>query len=230
MSDLILIVDDEPKIVKLARDYLERGGFLVATAANGPTALAIARTDKPDLIVLDLNLPGMDGLDVCRQLRRESDVPIIMLTARVEETDRLIGLELGADDYIVKPFSPRELVARVRAVLRRAQGGLRQPGFIRAGALEIDLNGHRATLDDQPLHLTRIEFKLLAFLAQHPGQAFSRQRLLEQLHGHTHDGFDRSIDAHIKNVRRKIEPDPGDPTYILTVYGIGYRFNDEVSA
>jgi len=229
-NDLILVVDDEPKIVKLARDYLERGGFQVTTAADGASALAGARADKPDLIVLDLNLPGMDGLDVCRQLRRESDVPIIMLTARVEETDRLIGLELGADDYIVKPFSPRELVARVRAVLRRAQGGVLQPGFIRAGALEIDLDGHRASFDGEPLHLTRIEFKLLAFLAQHPGQAFSRQRLLDQLHGHSHDGFDRSIDAHIKNLRRKIEPDPADPTYILTVYGIGYRFTDEVNA
>jgi DNA-binding response OmpR family regulator len=230
MNDLILIVDDEPKIVKLVRDYLERGGFRVTTAANGPTALAIARADKPDLIVLDLNLPGMDGLDVCRQLRRESDVPIIMLTARVEETDRLIGLELGADDYIVKPFSPRELVARVRAVLRRVQGGVHQPGFVRVGPLQIDLAGHRATIDDEPLHLTRIEFNLLAFLAQHPGQAFSRQRLLEHLHGHTHDGFDRSIDAHVKNLRRKIEPDLTDPTYILTVYGVGYRFNDEVPA
>jgi two-component system alkaline phosphatase synthesis response regulator PhoP len=228
-NDLILVVDDEPKIVKLARDYLERGGFRVTTAADGPAALAIARVDKPDLIVLDLNLPGMDGLDVCRRLRRESDVPIIMLTARVGETDRLIGLELGADDYIVKPFSPRELVARVRAVLRRAQGGILQPGLIRAGALEIDLDGHRASLEGEPLHLTRIEFKLLAFLAQHPGQAFSRQRLLDQLHGHSHDGFDRSIDAHIKNLRRKIEPDPADPSYILTVYGVGYRFMDEVN-
>ncbi len=230
MNDLILIVDDEPKIVKLARDYLERGGFRVLTAADGRTAITIARADKPDLIVLDLNLPGMDGLDVCRQLRRESDVPIIMLTARVEETDRLIGLELGADDYIVKPFSPRELVARTRAVLRRVRGDFYQPGIVRTGSLEIDLNGHRATLDEEPLHLTRIEFNLLALLAQHPGQAFSRQRLLEHVHGHSHDGFDRSIDAHIKNLRRKIEPDPGDPTYILTVYGIGYRFNDEVGS
>ena len=230
MDDLILIVDDEPKIVKLARDYLERAGFRVTTAADGPTALAIARTDRPDLIVLDLNLPGMDGLDVCRRLRRESDVPIIMLTARVDETDRLIGLELGADDYIVKPFSPRELVARVRAVLRRAHGDVQQTGLVRAGALEIDLNGHRAALDDEPLHLTPIEFKLLAFLAQHPGQAFSRERLLEHLHGHTHDGFDRSVDAHIKNLRRKIEPDLSDPIYILTVYGVGYRFNDEAGA
>ncbi|MFN2135971.1 MAG: response regulator [Candidatus Promineifilaceae bacterium] len=228
MSDLILIVDDEPKIVKLARDYLERSGFRTMSAADGRAALTAARSEEPALVILDLNLPGMDGLDVCRELRRRSDVPIIMLTARVEEADRLIGLELGADDYIVKPFSPRELVARARAVLRRAQGGLHQPGRLRAAALEIDLHGHRAMLDGEPLHLTRSEFRLLAFLAQHPGQAFSRARLLDHLHGHSHDGFDRSIDAHIKNLRRKIEPDPAEPTYILTVYGIGYRFNDEV--
>ena len=228
MNERILVVDDEPKIVKLARDYLEQSSYGVLTAVDGPTALAIARADKPDLVVLDLNLPGMDGLDVCRQLRRESDVPIIMLTARIEETDRLIGLELGADDYITKPFSPRELVARVRAVLRRVKGGIHQPGLIRAGDLEIDLQGHRASQNGEPLHLTRIEFNLLTLLAQHPGQAFSRQRLLEQLHGYSHDGFDRSIDAHVKNLRRKIETDPGDPTYILTVYGIGYRFNDQI--
>jgi len=228
MNERILVVDDEPKIIKLARDYLERSGFGVLTAVNGPTALAMARADKPDLVVLDLNLPGMDGLDVCRQLRRDSDVPIIMLTARIEETDRLIGLELGADDYITKPFSPRELVARVRAVLRRVQGGLRQPGLIQIGDLEIDLEGHRASRAGEPLHLTRIEFNLLALLAQNPGQAFSRQRLLQGLHGHSHEGFDRSIDAHVKNLRRKIEPDPADPTFILTVYGVGYRFNDEL--
>ena len=228
MNERILVVDDEPKIVKLARDYLEQSNYVVLTAVNGTTALAIARADKPDLVVLDLNLPGMDGLDVCRQLRRESDVPIIMLTARIEETDRLIGLELGADDYITKPFSPRELVARVRAVLRRVNGGLSQPGLIRVGDLEIDLHGHRASQNGEPLHLTRIEFNLLALLAQHPGQAFSRQRLLEQLHGFSHDGFDRSIDAHVKNLRRKIEPDLSNPTYILTVYGIGYRFNDQL--
>jgi len=229
MNERILVVDDEPKIVKLARDYLEQSNYVVLTAVNGPQALAIARADKPDLIVLDLNLPGMDGLDVCRQLRRESDVPIIMLTARIEETDRLIGLELGADDYITKPFSPRELVARVRAVLRRVSGGLSQPGLIRVGDLEIDLQGHRASQSGQALHLTRIEFNLLSLLAQHPGQAFSRQRLLEQLHGYSHDGFDRSIDAHVKNLRRKIEPDLSNPTYILTVYGVGYRFNDQLN-
>jgi len=231
MSDFILVVDDEPKISKLARDYLERGGFRVETAVDGTTALAIARRDNPDLIVLDLNLPEMDGLDVCRHIRRDSDVPIIMLTARVDETDRLIGLELGADDYIVKPFSPRELVARVRAVLRRANGdGTRRSSRIRVRDLEVDLDGRRAFRDGESLQLTRIEFNLLAIFIQHPGQAFSRQHLLEKLHGYTHDGYDRSVDAHIKNLRHKVEPDPGNPTYILTVYGIGYRFSDEATA
>jgi len=228
MNELILVIDDEPKITKLARDYLERGGFRVVTAADGRMALAVARHERPDLIVLDLNLPELDGLDVCRALRRESDVPIIMLTARVDEADRLIGLELGADDYITKPFSPRELVARVRAVLRRVQGGVHQPGLIRAGDLEIDLKGYRASRAGEALNLTRIEFSLLATLAQHPGQTFNRAQLLDRLHGVAYDGFDRSIDAHIKNLRRKLEPNPAEPSYILTVYGIGYKFTDEV--
>ena len=228
MNELILVVDDEPKIVKQARDYLERGGFRVVTAADGTTALAVARHERPDLIVLDLNLPGMDGLDVCRALRRESDVPIIMLTARVEEPDRLIGLELGADDYVTKPFSPRELVARVRAVLRRVRGGVHQPGLIRAGDLKIDLNGHCVTRAGEPVSLTRTEFNLLATLAQHPGQTFTRAQLLDRLHGVAYDGFDRSIDAHIKNLRRKLEADPAEPRYVLTVYGVGYKFTDEL--
>ena len=230
MNEMILVIDDEKKIVKLARDYLERGGFRVATAADGTAALATARQVRPDLVVLDLNLPGMDGLDVCRALRRESAVPIIMLTARVEETDRLIGLELGADDYISKPFSPRELVARVRAVLRRAQGGtLRgQPGLIRAGDLEIDLQGHRASRAGESIRLSRTEFNLLATLAQHPGQTFTRAQLLDRLHGVAYEGFDRSIDAHVKNLRRKLEPNPAEPRYLLTVYGVGYKFTSEV--
>ena len=228
MNETILVIDDEPKIVKQARDYLERGGFRVVAAGDGKTAMAVARHEQPDLIVLDLNLPEMDGLDVCRALRRESDVPIIMLTARVEETDRLIGLELGADDYITKPFSPRELVARVRAVLRRVQGGVHQPGLIRAGDLEIDLQAHRVTQTGEPIHLTRTEFNLLAVLAQHPGQTFSREQLLDRLHGVAYAGYDRSVDAHIKNLRRKLELDPSDPRYVLTVYGVGYRFTDEV--
>jgi two-component system alkaline phosphatase synthesis response regulator PhoP len=228
MNETILVVDDEPKILKLAGDYLERGGFRVVTAAEGSTALAVARRERPDLVVLDLNLPGTDGLDICRVLRRESDVPIIMLTARVEETDRLIGLELGADDYITKPFSPRELVARVRAVLRRVQGGVRQPGLIRAGDLEIDLNGHRVTRAGEVIDLSRTEFNLLAVLAQHPGQTFTRAQLLDRLHGVAYEGYDRSIDAHVKNLRRKLEANPLEPCYVLTVYGIGYKFADEV--
>jgi two-component system alkaline phosphatase synthesis response regulator PhoP len=228
MNELILVVDDEPKIVKQAQDYLEKSGFRVATAGDGKTALAATRHERPDLVVLDLNLPEMDGLDVCRALRRESGVPIIMLTARVDEADRLIGLELGADDYIIKPFSPRELVARVRAVLRRVQGGVHQPGLVRVEDLEIDLHGHRVTRAGEPIRLTRSEFNLLAVLAQHPGQTFTREQLLDRLHGVAYDGYDRSVDAHIKNLRRKLEVDPGDPRYVLTVYGIGYRFTDEV--
>ena len=229
MNETILVIDDEPKIVKLARDYLEKSGFRVVTAADGTIALAQARHQRPDLVVLDLNLPGMDGLDVCRALRRESNVPIIMLTARIDETDRLIGLELGADDYIVKPFSPRELVARVRAVLRRAHGGGQLPSLIRAGDLEIDLDAHRVTRRGEPIPLTRIEFKLLAILAQNPGLTFSREQLVERLHGIAYEGYDRSVDSHIKNLRRKLEPDPAEPRHVLTVYGIGYRFNDEAA-
>jgi two-component system alkaline phosphatase synthesis response regulator PhoP len=227
VNETILVVDDEPKIVKQARDYLERGGFRVIDAGDGKTALVRARSERPDLIVLDLNLPEMDGLDVCRALRRESDVPVIMLTARVEETDRLIGLELGADDYITKPFSPRELVARVRAVLRRVRGGVHQPGLIRAGDLEIDLEGHRVTRAGETIRLTRTEFNVLATLAQHPGQTFTRAQLLDRLHGVVYDGFDRSVDAHVKNLRRKLEPDPAEPRYVLTVYGVGYKFTEE---
>lgn len=229
MNELILVVEDEPKISKLAQDYLERGGFQVAIAAEGTTALVMVRHKRPDLVILDLNLPGMDGLDVCRALRRDSDVPIIMLTARVDEMDRLIGLELGADDYITKPFSPRELVARVRAVLRRVRGGVQTPDIIRAGDLEIDVNGHRVSRAGQPVHLTRTEFTLLAVMAQNAGQTFSREQLLDRLHGVVYDGFDRSVDSHIKNLRRKLELDPLDPTYILTVYGVGYKFTDESS-
>jgi two-component system alkaline phosphatase synthesis response regulator PhoP len=232
MNELILVVDDEAKIVRLARDYLERSQYRVLSAADGRTALAITRQERPDLVVLDLNLPGMDGLDVCRTLRQETDVPVIMLTARAEETDRLIGLELGADDYITKPFSPRELVARVRAVLRRTRGasqlpGGRQSGLIRAADLEIDLNGHNVKRDGQPVRLSRTEFNLLATLARNPGQTFTRAQLLDRLHGVAYEGYDRSIDAHIKNLRRKLETDPAEPRYVMTVYGIGYKFADE---
>ncbi len=227
MNELILVVDDEQRIVRQARDYLEHGGFRVLEATDGKSALAMARQARPDLIVLDLNLPGIDGLDVCRSLRRDSDVPIIMLTARVEETDRLIGLELGADDYITKPFSPRELVARVRVILRRVNKEVVQQGIVRAADLEIDLNGHRVLRAGEPVQLSRTEFNLLAVLAQHPGQTFSRAQLVDRLHNVSFQGFDRSIDAHIKNLRRKLEPEPGEPRYILTVFGVGYKFTEE---
>ncbi len=223
MNELILVVDDEDQIVKLARDYLEHTGFRVLTASEGHQALAVARHDRPDLIVLDLMLPGMDGLDIARTLRQDSDVPIIMLTARVEEADRLIGLELGADDYITKPFSPRELVARVRTVLRRSQGHIRQPGVIRLDDLEIFPEEHRLTRSGVPIHLSRIEFTLLEILARHPGQTFTRSQLLDRLHGVAFEGYERSIDAHVKNLRRKLEPNPAEPRYVQTVFGIGYK-------
>ena len=224
MPETILIIEDEPKVARVARDYLEKNNYRVEIASDGQSGLSMARSQKPDLIVLDLMLPVMDGLDVCRTLRRESDVPIIMLTARAEETDRLIGLELGADDYITKPFSPRELVARVRALLRRAKGRVYQAGVIRVADMVLDTESHTLTLAGEEIHLTRIEFNILEIFARHPGQIYSRAQLLENLHGVTHIGYDRSIDAHVKNLRRKIEKDPAEPRYILTVYGVGYKF------
>jgi len=224
MSKKILVVDDEIKIVRLVRDYLEAAGFRVVTAYAGKEALAVFRHEKPDLVVLDLMLPEMDGLDVARIMRRESDVPIIMLTARVEETDRVLGLELGADDYVTKPFSPRELVARVRAVLRRVGGEEQAPSLIRAGDVEIDPERRTVTVAGRPVELTTTEFDLLTVLARHPGRVFSRLELLERVQGYAYEGYERTVDAHIKNLRRKIEPDPKHPRYILTVYGVGYKF------
>ncbi len=230
MARTILVVDDEPGIVKIARDYLERAGFQVISAGDGPTALRLARQEQPALIVLDLMLPGMDGLDITRILRQDTltaHVPIIMLTARVEETDRLIGLELGADDYITKPFSPRELVARVRAVLRRSEGALQPTRIINTGELIIDLERRIVRRGQETIDLTATEFDLLAILASAPGRPFTRAQLLDQLYNTSYTGFDRTIDAHIKNLRRKIEPDPdGPPRFILTVYGVGYKFAD----
>lgn len=226
MQELILVVDDEPKIVKLTRDYLEKDGFRVISASDGSEALTVARRDKPDLIILDLMLPDINGWDVCRTLRRETGTPIIMLTARSDESDQIVGLELGADDYITKPFSPRTLVARVRAVLRRAQGRLKPQSLIHAGALEIDLDAHMVRLSGQPVHLTPNEFRLLAILAQHPGQLLTREQLIDQMHGISLESFDRSIDSHIKNLRKKLEEDMSNPVYIQTVYGEGYRFLD----
>lgn len=226
----ILVVDDEPKIVQLARDYLVRAGFTVLTAGDGKSALATARTEKPDLLVLDLGLPEMDGLDVARALRKDSDVPIIMLTARIEETDKLVGLELGADDYMTKPFSPRELVARVRAVLRRFDASHANAGAetIRAANLTLDVPRMRVTIDDRVVEVTPTEFQLLATLAREPGRIFTRAQLLDAVRGVAFDSYERAIDAHIKNLRHKIEPDPHEPRYILAVYGVGYKFADEL--
>jgi len=226
MNSTILIVEDEIELVRVLRDYLERAGFRVQTASSGPEAVSQFRHAAPDLVLLDLNLPGMDGLDVARQMRRTSDIPIIMVTARVEETDRLIGLELGADDYIPKPFSPREVVARVRAVLRRAQGPGEAPSVIRASDIEIDLTRHRVSRAGGPIDLTPTEFALLAALARQPGRAYTRLQLLEAAQGEAYDGYERTIDAHIKNLRAKIEADPRKPLYIETVFGVGYRFTE----
>jgi len=226
----ILVVDDEPQIVEVVQDYLKQAGFRVLTARDGQTALTLARHDRPDLIVLDLMLPGgMDGLDVCRCLRQDpalADVPIIMLTARTEETDRLIGLELGADDYVTKPFSPRELVARVRAVMRRARHEGLPSGIIHVGELAIDLQNRSVTIGGQPVSLTSTEFDLLAILARSPGRSFTRAQLIDLVYNVAYDGFDRAVDSHIKNLRHKIEPDPRQPRYVLTVYGVGYKLGE----
>lgn len=223
----ILVVDDEPKIVTIARDYLERVGFRVLAVGDGSSVLATVRSAKPDLIVLDLALPGMDGLDVTRALRKESEVPIIMLTARADEADRLIGLELGADDYIVKPFSPKELVARVRAVLRRWDGARAGAEVVRIGDLVLDIPRMQVRIGERTLTLTPTEFQLLAVMARQPGRIFTRGQLLEAVHGVDVESYERAIDSHIKNVRRKIEPDPHHPRYILAVHGIGYKFAEE---
>jgi DNA-binding response OmpR family regulator len=221
----ILVVDDEPKIVRLVADYLDAAGFTVATAGNGDEALMRARTQAPDLVVLDLGLPGLDGLDVTRTLRRNGEVPIIMLTARSDETDRIIGLELGADDYVTKPFSPRELVARVRAVLRR-HAGAGDSELLRAGDLLLDVPRMRVTRGEHAVELTATEFTLLAAMARQPGRVFTRSQLLDAIHGVAFEAFERAIDAHIKNIRRKLEPEPRSPRYLLTIYGVGYRLAD----
>ena len=223
----ILVVDDEPRIVQLVRDYLEHGGFTVLVASDGQAALRTARTGRPDLIVLDLGLPGLDGLDVTRALRREGEIPIIMLTARTEETDKLVGLELGADDYLTKPFSPKELVARVRAVLRRAEGLHSPSDVIRVGAdVELDLPRMEARFGGRRIDLTKTEFQLLSTMARQPGRVFTRAQLLDAVKGVAFESYERAIDAHVKNIRRKLEPQPHSPRYLLTVYGVGYRLAD----
>ena len=220
----ILVVEDEPSIAQIAADYLRHGGFGVITASNGVDALAQARSQRPDLVVLDLGLPRLDGIEVARTLRREGDVPIIMLTARIEESDRLAGLEIGADDYITKPFSPRELVARVRTVLRRADPSGAGDAVVRRGDLVIDNGRMQVVRNGRPLDLTPTEFQLVAALAGKPGRIFTRAQLLDAVRGTDVEAFDRAIDTHIKNIRRKIEPDSRRPRYILTVYGMGYKF------
>lgn len=228
MAKKILVVEDEKKLVAILKGYLEQAGFSVVTASDGEQALAVFRHEKPALVLLDLNLPKLDGLDVCRALRKESNVPIIMVTARVEEADRLIGLELGADDYITKPFSPREVVARVRAVLRRAEGEPARAETIVAGDLTLDLAKHSLHLKDREIELTPTEFDLLTVLMQNPGRAFTRLQLLDRVQGEAFEGYERTIDAHIKNLRQKIERDPKNPRYILTVFGVGYKFAEDV--
>jgi len=222
----VLVVDDEPGIAEIVRDYLVRAGYRVTLTGSGTDAMAIARTRKPDLIVLDLGLPQMDGLDVTRALRKQSNVPIIMLTARVDESDKLIGLELGADDYVTKPFSPKELVARVRAVFRRIDAAPERGDVIQAGDVALDKRRMQATVRGQPIDLTPTEFELLATLARQPGRVFTRAQLLDAIRGVDVESFDRAIDAHVKNVRRKLEPDPRNPRYVLTVHGVGYKFAD----
>ncbi len=224
----ILVVDDEPKIVQIARDYLERTGFYVLAAGDGKTALASVRAEKPDLVVLDLGLPEIDGLDVTRAIRKESNVPIVMLTARGEETDKLVGLELGADDYITKPFSPKELVARVRAVLRRYENASAGSDIIRVGELVLDVPRMQLQVGAKKVELTPSEFQLLTTLAREPGRVFTRAQLLDAVRGTAFESYERAIDAHIKNIRRKIEPDPREPRYIVMVYGVGYKLAEKL--
>jgi len=231
MSQCILVVDDDKQIARLIRSYLEQAGFRVTVAHDGAAALHALRREKPDLVVLDLTLPDRDGWDVTRIVRSDPTLaatPIIMVTARVEDTDRIVGLELGADDYVTKPFNPREIVARVRAVLRRSSGAAPAPvRLLQAGDLALDPDRHEATLRGQPLELTPTEFALLHTLMVNAGHAFTRAELIEQALGYTYDGLDRTVDSHIKNLRRKIEPDPAAPTLIQTVYGVGYRFRGD---
>jgi len=226
MNQRILVVDDDKQIVRLVQSYLEQAGYAVLTAYDGATALRTIRTERPDLVVLDLMLPDQDGWSITRTVRADASqasLPIIMLTARIEDTDKIVGLEIGADDYIAKPFNPRELVARVRAVLRRGSGAPAQSRVIELGALRIDLDRHAVTRAGQALDVTPTEFDLLKVLMEYPGHAFTRAELIEKGLGYTYDGLDRGIDSHIKNLRKKIEPDPINPTYLQTVYGVGYR-------
>jgi two-component system, OmpR family, response regulator len=230
MARKILVVDDEKRIVEIVKAYLEKDGFQVASAFEGRTALQIARKEKPDLIVLDLMLPEVNGWDVCRTLRKESDVPVIMLTARDDVTDKIVGLELGADDYVTKPFDPKELVARVKAVLRRKESQGIASLVLNIGRLRIDRDKRTVSRDADNIELTSTEFDLLFKLAEFPGRVYSRMQLLEQIQGDAYDGYERTIDSHIKNLRKKIEPNPERPRYVLTVHGTGYKIAEDPDA
>ena len=222
----VLVVEDEIEIARVVRDYLDNAGFEVIVVGDGGSAIASVRGSRPDLLVLDLGLPGRDGLDVAREIRRWSNTPIVMLTARGDETDRVVGLELGADDYVVKPFSPKELVARIRAVLRRTRAAERGAEILRAADVDVDTGKMRVTVAGRPVELTPTEFQLLSTLVAEPGRVFTRGQLLDAVHGVAIESYERAIDAHVKNIRRKIEPEPGSPRYLLTVHGVGYRFAD----
>ena len=222
----VLVVEDELRIARLVRDYLEHAGFQVLVAGDGDAAVSSVRGSRPDLVVLDLGLPRRDGLDVIRELRRTTNVPIVVLTARAEEADRIVGLELGADDYVTKPFSPKELVARVRAVMRRTAAHGPTQEVLRTADVEVDLPRMRVTVGDRRVELTPTEFQLLATIVREPGRVFTRAQLLDAVRGVAIESYERAIDAHVKNIRRKIEPTPGKPRYLLTVHGVGYRFAD----
>ncbi|MFC2072631.1 response regulator [Chloroflexota bacterium] len=226
MAKKILVVDDERKIVDILKAYLERDGYQVITAYDGRSALELARRDSPDLIILDLMIPEVSGWDVCRELRKESDVPVIMLTARDDTTDKIIGLELGADDYVTKPFDPKEIISRVRAVLRRSEGKVVLKAILKVGDIIIDTEKRLVRRSDRNIELTPIEFDLLRVLAENIGRVYSRLQLLDRVRGDAYEGYERTIDSHIKNLRKKLELDPEHPRYIVTVYGVGYKLGE----
>jgi two-component system, OmpR family, alkaline phosphatase synthesis response regulator PhoP len=233
MPHRILVVDDDKQIVRLLETYLQDSGFNVLTALNGDDALRAVRRDRPDLVVLDIQLPAHDGWEITRRIRADEHLaatPILMLTARVEDTDKILGLELGADDYLTKPFNPREVVARVRAILRRAQTPPSSARILASGALKLDLDRHRLTHNGDPVELTPTEFALLKTFMENPQHAFTRSELIEKTMGYAYEGMERTLDSHIKNLRKKIEPDAGAPRYIETVFGVGYRFNEPADA
>ncbi|MDQ7093907.1 response regulator transcription factor [Desulfosporosinus sp. PR] len=231
MGTNIVLVDDEPEILTLVRDYLTRDGFSVMTALNGLEGIELIEKEKPDLVLLDWMLPGMSGLEICKRLRETSTIPIIMLTAKSEEIDRVLGLEFGADDYIVKPFSLRELAARIKTVLRRSAGGIQEntnSALLVRGELNIDATSHKVTKKGQEVFLTPTEFNILHLLALRPGTVYSRLQLLRQAMGEEYLYYERSIDTHVSNLRKKIEDNPSDPKYIETVFGVGYRFGEDL--